>query len=163
MSPLAQSALYPKPNLAIVKRETRKFGIKPEEIYALMRQESQYHSRATSRSNAKGLMQMLPSTGKYVNRKVRIPNMDLYNPHHNIILAVRFFADLKRQFHGDFEQIAGAYNGGPGRMSRWKKKLGFGDRELFFEKIPYFETHLYVKTTKANLDRYLLLKKYKED
>lgn len=160
MSPLAQAALYPKPHLTVVKRETKKYGIRPEEIYALMRQESRYYSQATSRSNAKGLMQMLPSTGRYVNQKVRIPNMDLYNPNHNIILSVRFFAILKRQFKGDFEQIAGAYNGGPSRMNRWKKKLGFSNRELFFEKIPYFETHLYVKITKANLDRYLLLKTY---
>ncbi len=157
LSKLAMECLYPTPYLKEIKKNARRNNIEVAAIYALMRQESQYHTGATSRSNAKGLLQILPSTGRYVNRKLKIPAMNLYNPTHNIMLGTKFFSDLSRQFNNNFDLVASAYNGGPGRLSRWLRSISYQDLELFFEQIPYRETYYYQKITRGNYDRYRLL------
>ena len=162
LSRLAELSLYPMPFYEMVREKAKQYNLEISAIYALMRQESQFHSGATSVSNAKGLMQVLPSTARWVNRKLKIPGMNLYNPEHNLAIGIQFFSDMNRQFHGDFEQIAAAYNGGPNWLRRRKNKVSFADRDLFIERIDRLETHYYVKITRSNKAAYDVILNYRQ-
>lgn len=153
MSKQARKFLYPMPFYPIVDKVSKKYGVEKERIYALMKQESSFNPVATSYVGAKGLMQVMPKTAKWLNKRLKISNLNLYNPEHSLILGTKFYADMIRTHGDNFENIAVAYNAGPGRLRRWKKELS-SDLPIFVEQIPFKETYKYVKITKSEYDRY---------
>ncbi|RME88570.1 MAG: lytic transglycosylase domain-containing protein, partial [Candidatus Hydrogenedentota bacterium] len=154
MSKLAYDALYPRPFLNVVKKVSQRFSLEPARIYALMKQESSFFLSATSPAGASGIMQVMPYTAKDLNRRLKIKNLDLHNPNHSILLGAKFYADMSKMFHGDFEKIAMAYNAGPGRLLEWEKRFAGVPKVLFLEEIPFEETYYYVKKTRKYYDRY---------
>jgi soluble lytic murein transglycosylase-like protein len=92
-------------------------------IYAIVRQESHYNPKAVSVSNARGLMQLLPSTARDMDRShnYRRAPAALFEPGLNLRLGQSYVLWLMNQFHndGDLGRVFAAYNGGPGWLSRW--------------------------------------------
>ena len=92
-------------------------------IYAIVRQESYFNPKAVSVSNARGLMQLLPSTARDMDRShnYRRAPAALFDPGLNMRLGQSYVHWLMRQFHsdGDLGRVFAAYNGGPGWLSRW--------------------------------------------
>ena len=125
-------------------------------IYALMRQESGFNSRAKSRSGARGLMQLMPATARFIsgNRRYRGRGRNhLYNPELNISLGQKYFQYLLNHeaISGDVILATAAYNGGPGNLMKWQRRLGRGDDPLvFIESIPSRETRIFVERVLAN-------------
>lgn len=159
MSDRALRTFYPIPWLKEVQEAAHRFSLEPESLYALMKQESMFNPKATSPANARGLMQLLPSTAKILNRSLKLPQLDLYNPRHSILLGAKFYYDLSRNYSTTFEKIAAAYNAGPGRLMEWMKTFST-DLDYFVEQIPIHQTHHYVKATRAEYDRYRWLFRY---
>ena len=157
LSNKAQKSLYPMPYLKDIKKASKRFNVKKASLYALMKQESAFHPKLRSSVGATGLMQIMPSTAKWLNKKLKIKNIDLTNPRHSILLGTKFYADVSKKNNNHFEEIAIAYNAGPGRLAQWKKKIINDDYDLFLEQIPFRETNLYVKKTKSYYDRYKIL------
>lgn len=92
-------------------------------IYAVVRQESYFNPKAVSVSNARGLMQLLPSTARDMDRSTnyrRNPSA-LFEPGLNMRLGQSYLQWLMNEFHndGDLGRVFAAYNGGPGWLSRW--------------------------------------------
>jgi len=92
-------------------------------LYAIVRQESYFNPKAVSTSNARGLMQLLPSTARDMDRSTnyrRAPTA-LYDPNLNMALGQDYVQWLMDQFHndGDLGRLFASYNGGPGWLSRW--------------------------------------------
>ena len=85
MSKQARKFLYPMPFYPIVDKVSKKYGVEKERIYALMKQESSFNPVATSYVGAKGLMQVMPKTAKWLNKRLKISNLNLYNPEHSLI------------------------------------------------------------------------------
>ncbi|MCX6094204.1 MAG: lytic transglycosylase domain-containing protein [Candidatus Bipolaricaulota bacterium] len=113
---------YPKPWWPTVKRWAKEYSVDPLLALAIMREESNFLPTAVSPSDARGLMQLLPSTGRgIVESKLGIPYRDdtLLNPEINIRCGIYFLGSLLRQFGGNVVQAVAAYNGGPGNVSRW--------------------------------------------
>lgn len=92
-------------------------------IYAVVRQESYFNPKAVSVSNARGLMQLLPSTARDMDRSTnyRREPAALFEPGLNMRLGQSYLHWLMRSFHndGDLGRVFAAYNGGPGWLSRW--------------------------------------------
>ncbi|MBL8150683.1 MAG: transglycosylase SLT domain-containing protein [Blastocatellia bacterium] len=138
-----------------IKEEAKRRGLDPFVVAGLIRQESVFDPRARSRANALGLMQLLPSTGKLVAKKEGAGSIaadQLYNPQLNIRLGVTYLSDMLDKF-GRIEYAAAAYNGGPGRVSRWLQTLP-DDIEEWVEAIPITETRLYVQGVIRNSAHY---------
>ncbi len=138
-----------------IKTEATRHGLDPYTIAGLIRQESVFDPHAHSRSNALGLMQLLPSTGQLVARKQgigRITDEQLYNPKLNIKLGTAYLAEMLNRF-GKVEYAAAAYNGGPGRVDRWLNTLP-SNMEDWVEAIPITETRLYVFGVMRNSAQY---------
>ncbi len=119
--------------------------------YAVARQESALRPEARSHANARGLMQLIPSTARSVARRIGAPyksGADLYEPELNIRLGTSYLGTLYRQY-GVQAHASAAYNAGPSRVDRWLKDRPDLDLDAWIETIPYSETRQYVKNVLA--------------
>ena len=161
LSRKARESLYPAPYKKYIEEASKRFGVGKARLYALMKQESNFHPSLVSVSGASGLMQIMPRTARWLNRKLKIRKLDLMYPRHSILLGAMFYAQMSKRLNGDFEYIAISYNAGPGRLSKWRRKFDTSDKDIFLENIPFRETNLYVKRTRSYYDRYKILIQFK--
>ncbi|MFC1662007.1 transglycosylase SLT domain-containing protein, partial [Gemmatimonadota bacterium] len=147
-------AIYPFPYREMVLAEAEEWGLDPFFMAGLMRQESAFWAEARSRADARGLMQVLPSTGAELARAVGPAGFradeHLYRPEVNLHLGMAFFSDLRRRFGEDPVILLSAYNAGPSRAQRWKGFPEANDPVRFIERIPFAETRGYVKNVLLN-------------
>ncbi len=146
------AALYPTPQW----KPRGGFKVDRALIYAFMRQESGFYSRAKSPAGAKGLMQLMPSTASYLandrslrNRKDR----KLFNPSYNLRLGQKYLTYLMQdKAVGDnLFHLAIAYNGGPGNLVKWKSRTkANGDPLFFIEAMQSRETRSFIKRVLTN-------------
>lgn len=143
-------------------------GLDPWLVAAVIRQESAFEPRARSAADARGLMQLLPGSGRDLARTLGIRDFDpalLWQPGLNLAMGTRHFArELGR--YPERERSLAAYNAGPGRVAQWSRTLldgtaigdtGLDDPELFVERIPYLETRNYIRRITVNEAIYRML------
>ncbi len=136
--------------------------VEPALIHAFTRQESMFHPRATSPADARGLMQILPGTGKVLARRINMPfnPNTLYQPEANVRLGSLYIAELQDRFGGALALTAAGYNAGPGRPTQWSRQFGRpgGADTLktlnWIESIPFSETRNYVQRVMENYQVY---------
>lgn len=93
-------------------------NIDPTLLLAIMEEESGYNMRASSSSGARGLMQILPSTGKLMAKELFIPKPNLHDPVQNVKIGSAYLANLRDYFEGNMPLALSAYNVGPARIRR---------------------------------------------
>ena len=126
-------------------------------IFALIRQESAFNPKAKSWAGASGLMQLMPRTASFVARDHRLhgsKRRTLFEPVLNLSIGQRYLEMLRddRQIAGSLFQIAAAWNGGPGNLARWRRKIDHRDDPLLFiEAIPSRETRNFIEQVLTNL------------
>jgi soluble lytic murein transglycosylase len=126
-------------------------------VLALARQESLFNPRARSVSDARGLMQLLPSTGDRVAHQVgEQSSPDLFDPQTNVRLGTAYLKNLFDLFQGDRFKAVAAYNGGEHAVEGWTRRFP-GDDDEWVENIGYRETRDYVKKVIGGRREYLLL------
>jgi soluble lytic murein transglycosylase len=151
--------LFPVRHWGIISQQAAKLNIDPNLVLGLIRQESAFDENARSKANARGLMQILPSTGRKLARQAGIPRFNakkLYQAETNIILGTRYFAARLQQY-GKAELALAAYNAGDSRVDGWLHEFGNLDMVEFVEQIPFSETRGYVKQVLSNRTHYDLL------
>lgn len=145
--------LYPRPFWDDVVQQANRVGLDPYLVLSIMRQESAFNPAAVSRAGARGLMQLMPATAREVASKLALANPSrevLHEPSYNITLGVDYFASTLRRFEGNVELALAGYNGGPGRVARWRSQWPELAIDEFVENIPIQETRLYVKLILRN-------------
>ena len=118
------------------------------ELMAIARRESAFYPEARSPVGARGLMQIMPATGKQVAAELgrKHSNDALYDVEHNVLLGSAYYRQLLDRFDGNRIFALAAYNAGPHRVDRWRKKSGGSvPVELWVETIPFRETRNYVQ------------------
>ena len=146
------SAVYPIP----AWEPADGFKVDRALIYALMRQESQFSTRAKSRAGARGLMQLMPATASFIagDRSLRSSARDrLYDPAFNMMLGQKYIEHLlgHKAVEGDLFRLVTAYNGGPGNLGKWRRETRFGnDPLLFIESLPSRETRDFLERVLTN-------------
>lgn len=133
-------------------------------IHALIRQESMFDYNAKSSAGARGLMQIMPSTAKYLSKKMNVSYNKAWltdNPKYNLHLGAYYIGELIERYDGHYPLAIAAYNAGPGRVDKWLKL--FGDprkNEIgildWLELIPIYETRNYVQRVLENTYVYRL-------
>ncbi|HHJ64777.1 MAG TPA: lytic transglycosylase domain-containing protein, partial [Aquifex aeolicus] len=141
-SDIYRAIAYPTPFRVIVKRASRRYGVPEALIYAVMRQESLFDPIAISRSDAKGLMQLLDSTARWQAERIGYELRDVFDPETNVFLGTAYLRFLIDLWDGDLVRAIASYNAGQGAVSRW---VDYRDDFLFIETIPYDETRNYVR------------------
>jgi soluble lytic murein transglycosylase len=150
--------LHPFPYRTLISEEARDRGLEPAVAAALIRQESMFEVRITSPAGARGLMQIMPATGRRLAQAVGLNPFDpesLYHPEFNVHLGVRYLAQHMDSYRGSLPSVFSAYNAGAHRVRWWSEFPEYGDDdELFTERIPFRETRDYVRILTRNLAVY---------
>jgi soluble lytic murein transglycosylase-like protein len=96
----------------LIDRIALRHGIDPELVRAVIAVESNFDRRAVSPKGARGLMQLIPSTG------LRFGVRDYFDPAQNIEGGVRYLRTLLAMFEGNLDLTLAAYNSGENRVVR---------------------------------------------
>jgi soluble lytic murein transglycosylase len=116
-------------------------------VLGLMRQESMLDSNALSAAGARGLMQLMPKTGRQIAQELKEPwssESSLFNPDINISYGAYYYKSLLNRYNGHAALAAAAYNAGPSRVAKWLPQAGPMAADIWIETIPYKETRKYV-------------------
>ncbi len=138
---------FPKAYEALFKKYTKKNKIDLSWGYAISRRESSFVAQARSKAGAVGLMQLLPSTAKYI-AKSHVNRRKLIEPKTNIKLGTKYLSYLKRKNNNNEILATASYNAGYHRVLKWLPEDPI-EVELWIESIPYKETRDYVKNVFA--------------
>ena len=167
---IAKQASYEKrfyndlnyPVINTPKNVNQKKMAKPELILSVIRQESEFDSKANSHAGARGLMQLMTYTAKLVAKQAKLPyskNKLKSDPHYNIKLGSYYLSSLLEEYEGSYPFALAAYNAGPKRVKYWKKingnpqkgKISYVD---WIELIKFKETRNYVQRVLENVNVY---------
>ena len=139
---------FPMPWTDMFKHYASLQQIPNTELMAIARRESAFFPQASSPVGARGLMQLMPATGKEVASSLgkRHRNADLYEVDHNVLLGSTYYKQLLDRYGGNRVFALTAYNAGPHRVDRWRHKAADAvPVEIWVETIPYKETRNYVQ------------------
>jgi soluble lytic murein transglycosylase-like protein len=120
----------------IINQHSATHGMDPHLVKAVMLAESNGNPLAVSNKGARGLMQIMPETGNYLELK------NPFDPDENIQAGTRYLKMLHELFKGNVELVLAAYNAGPQRVVQYNMAVP-----------PYNETISYVKRVKQYYDR----------
>lgn len=110
---------------SIITEQAELHNLDPLLVIALIHVESTFNTNAQSHKGAKGLMQLLPNTARYINKKTDkgIPeNSNLFDAKTNIALGTAYMEYLLNKTNGNLEYALAAYNMGPANMFRAKRE-----------------------------------------
>jgi soluble lytic murein transglycosylase len=143
---------YLTPYRDVLAKQARNRRIEAPLVFGLVRQESRFIADAKSPAGAAGLMQLLPSTARWVAKKIGMKGFQpsrVSRPEVNATLGAFYLRHVLDGFRGSPVLAAAAYNAGPGRARRWcdTKPL---EGAIYIETIPFAETRQYVKKVMAN-------------
>jgi soluble lytic murein transglycosylase len=127
-------------------------NLNPVIVYGLIRRESAFNEKATSPTGARGLMQIMPRTGRDIARRLNERwggKNSLYNPVTNIKYGSYYYQKLLTQFDGHYALALAAYNAGPERVKKWLPEDKSIPADIWIETIPYRETRDYVASVLA--------------
>lgn len=108
--------------------------VDPLFLHAVIWQESRYRAFVVSHAGARGLMQIMPATGRSLG--VSVPN--LTSAPHNVDAGARLLRKLYYKYNGNFDLVLAAYNAGEGAVAKYGNRIP-----------PYKETQNYVKSVMA--------------
>jgi soluble lytic murein transglycosylase-like protein len=110
----------------VVKEASGRYRLDPDLVNSVIKAESGFNVRATSRKGAQGLMQLMPGTASQLG----VPNA--YDPQANVEGGTKYLRELLERYDFDLIKALAAYNAGPRRV------------EQYGGLPPYYETHAYV-------------------
>ena len=153
---------YLFPTTLVPKHTQLNEPIEPALLYGLARQESEFNRLARSYVGARGMMQIMPATGKLIARqyKQRFSVSKLTSDTtYNVTLGATHLRDLVEEFNGSYIMTFAAYNAGPRRPKTWNDRYGDprqGDIHPvdWIEAIPFNETRGYVQKVMQNVQVY---------
>ncbi|MGA7179113.1 MAG: transglycosylase SLT domain-containing protein [Thiobacillaceae bacterium] len=130
----------------------KKYQIDEAWVYGVIRQESRFVSEAKSGAGAMGLMQLMPSTARWIARKLglaRFKVRDAHDPETNIKFGAYYLRTLLDSLGNQPVLATAGYNAGPRRAQRWRDDQPM-EAAVYIESIPFTETREYVKKVMSN-------------
>jgi soluble lytic murein transglycosylase len=157
---IAVNAAYPTIELPQAVRSSGR--PEPALVHAIIRQESEFDASAISSANARGLMQLIPSTARLQANRVGITYQSAAltnDPEYNMTLGASHLADLIDDFNGSYVLAIASYNAGATNARNWINDWGDPrspsvDVVDWIELIPFSETRNYVQRVMENLQVY---------
>jgi len=151
--------LLPRAYFPLTGLELADLVAPPDLVLSIARRESEFNEAVISHADARGLLQVLPSTGRHTARRLgiafdesRLTNDGPYNA----VLGAGYLQEMSDQFDGTLSLVAAAYNAGPGRPLRWMRENGDPRTDAidpvdWVEMIPFNETRNYVMRVTESL------------
>jgi len=153
----ALELFYPLDFRPTVEAQARRQGLEATLVFGMIHQESGFDATARSRSGARGLMQLMPGTGREVAQKLGLgfSTSRLTDPDYSVRLGTTYFRQVLDRFGGRVELALAGYNGGPGRIARlWNAAGPRPELDRFLEGLSVTESRIYVKRILVLADSY---------
>lgn len=148
---------YPLDYKEVILAAADKRDLPASLVLAIIRQESAFDARATSWAGARGLMQVMPATGRELARKLglRYSKSRLHDPSFSVELGTTYFRQVLTMFDGNEELALAGYNSGPYRIKRLWREAGPGTEiDRFLEGLKSETPKNYVKRILVFSDSY---------
>ena len=143
---------YLTPYRDLAEAYSKEQGLDPAWVFGLMRQESRFVDYARSGVGAQGLMQIMPSTAKWIARQLGLgknAHSQVRQPETNIRFGTYYLKNIMDKLDGSPVLATAGYNAGPGRARKWQANIPL-EGAIYVESIPFTETREYVKKVLAN-------------
>ena len=147
---------FPDYYIDLISLEAEERDMDPLLMLSLIRQESLFNTYATAAAGEKGLMQVIPSTAKYIAEQLNwldYQHSDLFRPYAGVAFGAYYIDEQLELFDQNPIVALAAYNAGPGRAYDWNLLSG-GDPDLFMTTITIDSTRHYVQFIYRNYNIY---------
>ena len=151
-----QQLAYPMPFADLIQEQAARWQLDPRLLVAVIRQESQFESSATSHAGARGLMQVMPATAQWIADQLGWRDhqaQQSYWPYVNVTFGAYYIHQGLQQFDESLAAALAAYNGGPGNTTFWRG-LAPDDDDLMVALINFNETRVYVQAVWSHYEMY---------
>lgn len=131
----------------VIFQEAAAAGLDGYLLAAIIKTESNFNPRAVSPKGARGLMQIMPETGKWVAGQKGLEGYSpdlLFNPEYNLKIGAWYVSELYREYDGDTVLMLAAYNAGRGNVNKWLDQTWTGEQGSI-DRIPYPETRQFIR------------------
>lgn len=158
--PRLEKIYYPYPHRAIIEKYAAQYNVDPLLVVAVIREESKFLPQSESHKGAKGLMQLMPSTARWIAQSIgdkTYRDEDLLIPEKNIQYGTWYLASLEKEFYNDTTLVIAAYNGGRGHVQEWIKTEQIDPEHIRLQDIPFKETRDYVGRVLKSYQKYIKL------
>ena len=146
-SPWLKQRQYPLKYADLIIKYADQYSVDPFLVASVIFVESRYISDAVSPKGAKGLMQVLPSTGEWAAERIKLDGYaedQLFDPEVNIQMGCWYLGFLESQFPDSRELVLASYNGGIGNVKKWLDNKEYSKDGMKLDHIPFRETRNYV-------------------
>jgi len=112
-----------------IHEKAQKYGVDPALVAAVVETESRFRPNARSRVGARGLMQLMPRTGRWLGAS------NLNDPEQNLDAGVKYIKYLQGRFDGNLKKTIAAYNAGEGNVKRYNGVPPFHETRSYVNKV----------------------------
>ncbi len=143
-----RTLLYPRPYAFLVEQQASRFGVDPDLLSAIIREESRYDAMAVSAASARGLTQFVVPTARRLADKLGWQEhdpVDLFEPEVAITLGAAYLAELAAQFADRPEQVVAAYNAGEDLARLWQAFCFSREPAEYYSKVGFRQTRGYLE------------------
>jgi hypothetical protein len=135
-TPVPHVEVSQEPFGELIKAAAKRYAVDADLITSVIAAESNFNPQAISRRNARGLMQLLPSTA------AQLGVTNIFDPQQNIDAGTHYLSDLLALYKHDLALTLAAYNAGPDRVQRYGQHVP-----------PFAETISYVRRVKQTYNQ----------
>ena len=149
--------VYPYKYAEYVDKYSEEYELDPYLVLAVIKTESNFDKSAVSKKDAKGLMQIMDTTGEWVAKELDINyflTSMLFDPELNIRMGCWYLKNLEKEPDDNLDLVLAAYNGGSGNVNKWLNHEEYSEDGETLDYIPFPETKKYVDKVKANYNIY---------
>jgi peptidoglycan lytic transglycosylase len=145
------TARYVVPFREVFAHHALRWKLEEPWVLGVVRQESRFIADAKSPAGANGLMQVMPSTARWVARQlgIKLSTSKVRDPTLNVTLGTYYLKQVLKDLEGNPVLAAAAYNAGPKRARKWRDVKPL-EGAIYAETIPLAETREYVKKVMLN-------------